>query len=71
MIFYDFLEFRSTFILKKIFITNFPFFNGFTKTPHPLNAEQLKSANRDKKFFVVVPFRGYLIELPNLFQFAM
>ena len=45
--FFNFLEFHSTFIWKKIPITNFPFFNGFTKTPHPLNAEQLKSAKRD------------------------
>ena len=36
--------------LKKIFITNFPFFNGFTKTTHPLNAEQLKSAKCDESF---------------------
>ena len=54
MIFYDFLEFRSTFILKKIFITNFPFFNGFTKTPHPLNAEQLKSAKHDESLLLIL-----------------
>ena len=55
-----------------IFITNFPFFSGFTKTSHPLNAEQLKSAKCDETFFVdVVPYRSYLVELPNLIQFPM
>ena len=70
--FYDFLEFHSTFIWKKIFITDFPFFNGFTKTPHPLNAEQLKSAKRDESFLLMLfPYRSYLVELPNLIQFVM
>ena len=57
--FYDFLEFHSTFIWKKIFITDFPFSNGFTKTPHPLNAEQLKSAKRDESFLLML----FLIEV--------
>ena len=52
--FYDFLEIHSTFIWKKISITNFPFFNGFTKTPYPVNAEQLKSAKRDESFLLML-----------------
>ena len=52
--FYDFLEFHSTFVWKKIFITNFSFFNGFTKTLHPLNAEQLQSAKRDEGFLLML-----------------
>ena len=47
-IFYDFLEFHSTFIWKKISVTNFPFFKWiYHGYGYPLNAEQLKSAKRE------------------------
>ena len=54
IIFYDALEFHSTFIWEKVFITNFPFFNGFTKAPHPLNAEQLQSTKCDESFLLML-----------------
>ena len=53
-IFCDFLEFHLTFIWKKIFITNFPCLIRFTKTLHPLIAEQLKSAKRDESFLLIL-----------------
>ena len=40
----------SNIYLKKDFHHKFSFFNGFTETPHPVNAEQLKSAKRDESF---------------------
>ena len=70
IIFYDFLKFHSTFIWKKIFITIFPFFfNGFTKTPHPLNAEQLKSAKHDESFLLML-FPIEVIQLSYQFSFS-
>ena len=50
----DSLEFHSTFIWKDIFITNFPFFNRFIKTPHLLgqNTEWSKSAKCDESFLL-------------------
>ena len=50
--------------LKKDFHHKFSFFNGFTKTPHPLNAEQLKSEKCGKEgktgWPVVIEFLEFL-----------
>ena len=39
--------------LKKGFHQKFSFFNRFTKTPHPLNAEQSKWAKRDESILLM------------------
>ena len=68
IIFYGFLQFYSIFIWKEI-ITNFPF-KIFSKTPHPLKAEQPKSTRYDESFLLMFLEynRSYLVELPNLIE---
>ena len=58
--------------LKKYFCHKFFFFNKFTKTLQPLNAELSKSAKHDESFFLMFLNynRSYLAELPNLIQFS-
>ena len=48
IVFHKFLEIHSTLSEKKIFVTNFSFFNRFTPMPPPLNSQNLLSM---QKFF--------------------
>ena len=46
IIFYNFLKLHLTLSEKKIFVTNCPFWNGFTQTPHPVNGQNLLSVTK-------------------------